>query len=71
MFEPRILERFIVWLVLVGFITFCFGYLYTLVSVLRGYRVPTEVWTLVIPLVLLFLAAFGLKIFRRCFSARE
>jgi hypothetical protein len=69
MYEPRILEKFIVWLVLIGFITFCFGYLYAVVSLLRGYQVPIELWLIVIPLVLLFLAAFGLKIFRSVFFA--
>lgn len=71
MFEPRILEKVIVWLVLIGFIAFCFGYLYAVVSILRGYHPPMELWFLIIPLVLLFLAAFGLKIFRRVFVARE
>lgn len=71
MFEPRILEKFIVWLVLIGFIAFCFGYLYAVVSLLRGYRLPIELWVVIIPLVLLFLAAFGLKIFRSVFVARK
>ena len=71
MFEPRILEKFIVLLVLVGFIAFTFGYVYAVVSLLRGYHVPTELWLVIIPLVLLFLAAFGLKIFRSVFVARK
>lgn len=71
MFEPRVLEKFIVWLVLIGFLAFCFGYLYVVVYLLRGYGVPVEFWVLIIPLVLLFLAAFGLKIFRSVFVARK
>ena len=71
MLEPRILEKFIVWMVLIGFLAFCFGYLYVVVYLLRGYRVPTEFWVLIIPLVLLFLAASGLKIFRSVFVARK
>ena len=71
MFEPRILEKFIVWLVLIGFLAFCFGYLCVVEYLLRGYRVPIGFWVLIIPLVLLFLAAFGLKIFRSVFVARK
>ena len=71
MFEPRILEKFIVWLVLIGFLAFCFGYLYVVVYLLSGYRVSIGFWVLIIPLVLLFLAAFGLKIFRSVFVARK
>jgi len=71
MFEPRILEKFIVWFVIIGFLAFCFGYIYVVVYLLRGYQVPFEFWVLVIPLVLLFLAAFGLKIFRSVFVARK
>ena len=71
MFEPRILEKFIVWLVLIGFLAFCFGYIYVVLFLLRGYRVPIELWIIIIPLVLLFLAAFGLKIFRSVFVARK
>lgn len=71
MYEPRILEKFIVWLVLIGLLTFAFGYLYVVVYLLRGYGVPIEFWVLILPLVLLFLAAFGLKIFRSVFVARK
>lgn len=71
MFEPRILEKFVVWLVLIGFIAFFFGYLYVVVYLLKGYGAPAEFWVLIIPLVLLFLAAFGLKIFRSVFVARK
>jgi hypothetical protein len=71
MFEPRILKKFITWFVLLGFITFCIGYLYAVISLLRGYRAPLEFWLLIIPLVFLFLAAFGLKLFRVVFVARE
>lgn len=71
MFEPRILEKSIVWLVLIGFLAFCLGYIYVVVFLLRGYGVPIEIWVLIIPLVLLFLAAFGLKIFRSVFVVRK
>lgn len=71
MFEPRVLEKLIIWLVLIGFIAFCFGYLYAVVYLLQGYGIPGEVWLVVIPMVLLFLAAFGLKIFRSVFVARK
>lgn len=71
MSEPIILEKIIVWLVLIGFIAFVFGYLYAIVYLLRGYKVPIELWIVIIPLVLLFLAAFGLKIFRSVFVARK
>lgn len=71
MFEPRVLEKFIVWLVLIGFIAFCFGYVYAVVSLLQRYHLPLELWVVIIPLVLLFLAAFGLNIFRRVFVAKK
>jgi len=71
MFEPRILEKFIIWFVLIGYLAFCFGYLYAVFSLLQGYRLPVELWPVIIPLVLLFLAAFGLKIFWSVFVAGE
>jgi hypothetical protein len=71
MSEPKILEKFIVWLVLIGFLAFSCGYIYAVAFLLRGYGVPVELWILVIPLALLFLAAFGLKIFRSVFVARK
>jgi len=71
MFELKILEKFIVWFVIIGFIAFCFGYIYVVVYLLSGYRLPFEFWVLIIPLVLLFLAAFGLKIFRSVFVASK
>ena len=71
MFEPEVLKKFTVWLVLIGFLAFCFGYLYAVVFLLRGYEVPIELCVVIIPLVLLFLAAFGLKIFRSVFIVRE
>jgi hypothetical protein len=71
MFEPRVLEKLIVWLVLIGFIAFSFGYVYAVVSLLQGCRLPLELWVVIIPLVLLLLAAFGLNIFRRVFIAKK
>lgn len=71
MFEPRVLERFVVLLVLIGFLAFCFGYLYVVIFLLKGYGLPVEFWVLIIPMVLLFLAAFGLKIFRSVFIVRK
>jgi hypothetical protein len=71
MLEPKVLEKFIVWLVLIGFLAFCFGYIYAVTFLLGAYGLPFEFWVLIIPLALLFLAAFGLKIFRSVFIARK
>jgi hypothetical protein len=71
MFEPKILEKIIIWLVLIGFLAFCFGYIYAVTFLLGAYRLPFEFWILTISLALLFLSAFGLKIFRSAFIARK
>lgn len=71
MLEPKILEKLIVWLVLIGFVAFCFGYIYTIIFTLGGYKAPIEIWFLIIPLAFLLLAALGLKIFRSVFIAKE
>jgi len=64
-------SKIITWMILIGFVAFCFGYIYVVVYLLSSFGVPSEFWVLIIPLVLLFLAAFGLKIFRSVFVARK
>ena len=71
MFSARFLEKIITWMILIGFIAFCLGYIYVVVYLLSAYGVPSEFSVLIIPLVLLFLAAVGLKIFRSVFVVRK
>jgi len=71
MLEPKILEKAIVWLLLLGFIAFCGGYVYLILVVLRGYSVPFEVWIAILGLGLILVSLFGLKLFRRFFHVEK
>lgn len=69
--EPKILERFIVWLLLLGFIIVCGGYVYLVLTVLQGYNIPFQLWFALLGLALILLSLFGLKLFRRFFHVKK
>jgi len=66
---PRFLEKSIMWMILLGFVVFCIGYLYVLVVVLQFF--PPQLWPVLIGGALILLSFFGLEIFRRFFVVEE
>jgi len=71
MLEPKILEKVIVWLLLLGFVAFCGGYIYLVLVVLQRYSISFEIWIAVLALGLIFLSLFGLKLFGRFFRVEK
>lgn len=69
MSAPRFLEKSIMWMILLGFVVFCIGYLYVLVVVLQFF--PPQLWPVLIGGALILLSFFGLEIFRRFFVVEE
>jgi hypothetical protein len=71
MYPARLLEKVISWLVLIGFLVFCVGYVFLLLLTLHGCDIPFQLWIALLGLVLVFLSLFGLKLFRRFFFAER
>ena len=61
------MEKLIVTILFVGFLTFVFGYLAVLFDLLQRLNLPTGVIITIFGIVLILLSLVGLKIFGRFF----
>ena len=71
MSSARLFRKMITAMVVVGFIVFCFGYLYLVIAVFQGYNLPSQILPAIIGFALIFLGFFGLEIWRRFFAVRR
>jgi len=64
---PSLMEKLIVTILFVGFLTFVFGYLAVLFDLLQRLNLPIGVIITIFGMVLILLSLIGLKIFGRFF----
>lgn len=67
MSAPRLLEKIIVWMLLLGFVILCIGYVYMVLFIFHRFNTPLQIGLTLLGAVLILLSLLGTMIFRRLF----